>query len=170
MFSTIKGAFTSTQSESCDTDGGGCCSAQPKGKEECPECGVKAKGVLAKTVEALVKEEAKAKLECLDGFHYCKTPSCSVVYFRDETLLTQVDMRVSVGLKEGATPATLCYCFEWTKEKIKEELQRDGETIALDDIKAKMKNPGCSCEVLNPSGGCCLGDVTKAIKELKAEL
>jgi len=73
---------------------------------------------------------------------------------------------VTVGLKEGASPATTCYCFDWTKEKIRAELQETGKTNALEDIKAKMENPGCSCEVLNPSGVCCLRDVGLMIKEL----
>jgi hypothetical protein len=77
-------------------------------------------------------------------------------------------MSVVVGLKEGASPATVCYCFEWSKEKIKAELEEMGKTTALEDIKVKMQNPGCSCEILNPSGGCCLGDVSKAIKELQS--
>ena len=160
----------STTDQSCDTEANNCCTPQPKGKEPCPKCGQKAKGVLAKTLNALLTPEAKEKLECLEGFHYCKTPSCEVVYFRGDTILTQKDMSVVVGLKEGAVPATVCYCFGWSKEKIKEQLEKSGETNALEDIKAKMEDPGCSCEVLNPSGGCCLGDVTKAIKEIKEEL
>lgn len=79
-------------------------------------------------------------------------------------------MSVVVGLKDGVTPAATCYCFDWTKEKIKAQLQETGKTNALEDIKTKMENPGCSCEILNPSGGCCLGDNTKAIKEIKQEL
>jgi len=148
----------------------GCCTPQPKGKVVCPECQEKAKGVLGKTVETLVKPETKSKLSCFDGFYYCKTPSCKTIYFRDATVLMQKDISVVVGLKDGASPATLCYCFEWTKEKIKAELEKTGKTTALEDIKAKMENPGCSCEVLNPSGGCCLGDTTKAIKEIKIAL
>ena len=148
----------------------GCCTPQPKGKVECPVCGEKAKGVLSTTLEHLLVEKTKAKLSCFDGFHYCKTASCEVVYFRGEEILTQKDVSVVVGLKEGATPATTCYCFEWTREMIKAELQESGETRALEDIKAKMKDPGCSCETLNPSGGCCLADNAKAIKELKGEL
>ncbi|MDF1875893.1 hypothetical protein JHD48_09115 [Sulfurimonas sp. SAG-AH-194-I05] len=143
-----------------------CCTTQPKGKVECPRCTTKAKGVLGKTVEALLIDKSKSKLSCFDGFYYCQTPSCKTIYFRDETILTQEDISVIVGLKDGATTATVCYCFEWTKEKIKAEVQDTGKTIALEDIKAKMQNPGCACEVLNPSGGCCLGDVTKAIKEI----
>ena len=177
MFSTEKKescCSTSQSSSSCSTspesNGHDCCTPQPKGKVACPTCSEKAKGVLGKTVEALLTDEAKAKLSCFDGFYYCKTPSCEVVYFRDDAILTQKDMSVVVGLKDGATPATTCYCFDWTKEKIRAELQETGKTTALEDIKAKMENPGCSCEILNPSGGCCLGDNTKAIKEIKKEL
>ena len=159
--------FTSTPQETC-TDN--CCTPQPKGKAACPKCGQKAKGVLPKTLDALLTPEVKKRLDCLDGFYYCKTPSCEVVYFKSDTFLTQKDVSVVVGLKEGAAPATVCYCFGWSKEKIKEQLENNGETNALEDIKAKMEDPGCSCEVLNPSGGCCLGDVTKAIKEIKEEL
>ncbi len=161
-------------SVSCSTDtnnqGNNCCTTQPKGKVECPQCHKKAKGVLAKTVEALVSRESRSNLSCFDGFYYCKTPSCKTIYFRGATILTQKDISVVVGLKDNATPATVCYCFEWTKEKIKAELEKTGKTVALENIKAKMENPGCSCEVLNPSGGCCLGDTTKAIKEIKSDL
>jgi len=149
------------------SEGNNCCTPQPKGKVTCPECGEKAKGVLGKTLQHLLTQEAKRKLSCFDGFYYCKTVTCKVVYFREDEILTQKDISVVVGLKEGAKPATVCYCFEWTKEKIKAELEATGKTTALEDIKAKMKNPGCACEILNPSGGCCLGDVGKAIKEIE---
>ncbi len=144
-----------------------CCVPQPKEKASCPQCGAHAKGVPTVTLTHLLTEDAKATLSSLEGFHYCKTHSCEVVYFRGEEILTQKDLTVTVGLKEAVSPATLCYCFDWTKEKIAEELRQTGKTSALEDIKAKMENPGCSCEILNPSGGCCLGDVTAAIKKLQ---
>ena len=147
-----------------------CCTPQPKGKVECPTCKQKAKGVLAKTLKHLLIDETKSNLECFDGFYYCKTPSCEVIYFRNSEILTQKNMSVEVGLKDSANIKTTCYCFGWTKEKIRGELQEKGETNALKDIKEKMKNVGCSCEILNPSGGCCLGDNTKVIKEIKDEL
>ena len=145
----------------------GCCSVQPKGKLSCPKCQLLAKGVLSKTVEHLLTEEAKSKLSCFEGFHFCQTPTCEVIYFRNERIVTQKEMSVVVGHKEGATPATICYCFEWTKEKIKAEIDATGDSTALDDIKEKMERVGCSCDILNPSGGCCLGDVGKMIKEIK---
>ena len=166
MFSNFK----VKKEERCSTDKQNsehnCCSVQPKGKVECSSCSEKAKGVLGKTLEALLNDNAKSNFTCFDGFYYCKTPSCKTVYFREDTILRQEDMSVVVGLKDGASPATICYCFGWTKEKIKAELQGRGKTVALEDIKVKMQNPGCSCEILNPSGGCCLADVSKIIKEL----
>ncbi len=163
-----------TSETSCSTSlndkGDNCCKPQPKGKEYCPICHKKAKGVLGKTLNSLLTPHSKSRLKCLDGFYYCKTPTCKAIYFKSDTVLTQNDLSVSVGIKKGAKPAIVCYCFGWTKEKIKGELQQNGKTNALKDIKAKMKNPGCSCEVLNPSGGCCLSDVSKAQKELKEEL
>lgn len=104
---------TKTQSNGAD-----CCTPQPKGKTLCPLCSKEAKGVLSKTLEALLTADTKAKLISLDGFSYCKTSTCKAVYFRDTEVLTQDDVRVSVGLKENATVKNYCYCFGWTKEKL----------------------------------------------------
>jgi len=164
--------FFKTKNCSIDlkSEGDNCCSTQPKGKIECPSCGKMAKGVLGKTLNCILKEEIKLNIECLDGFHYCKSPSCPIVYFRDDITLTQKDLSVVVGLKDGATPSIVCYCFDWTKEKIRDEIMAKNKTVALEDIKEKMNSIGCRCEVLNPSGGCCLGDVGNMIKEVKKEL
>ena len=147
-----------------------CCTPQPEVEKECPHCHNKAKGVLKKTLNALLKDETKASLKFLEGFFYCKTPSCDVIYFRNDTLLYQKDLKVTVGIKTGATPANLCYCFGWTKEKIEDEIKHTGKTKALDDIKNKMKDIGCSCEIKNPSGNCCLIDVKRFITQTKEKL
>ncbi len=125
-----------------------------------------AKPVPAVTLAHLLIPTAKAAIGSLENFHFCKTPDCDVIYFQEETILRQDDLIVTVGLKEGAIPATICYCFGWTKEKIEKEIKTYGKSFAPEDIKAKMKDPGCSCKTLNPSGRCCLGDISKAIKEL----
>ena len=118
MFFVKKEEIGQSCTTGANTEAHNCCTAQPKGKAECPECHNLAKGVLGKTLAHLLKEETKSRFECLDGFYYCKTPACKTVYFRDNTVLTQDDLTVTVGLKEGAVPATVCYCFDWTKEKI----------------------------------------------------
>lgn len=159
---------TNNSAPSCDGDS--CCTPKPKGKANCPMCSTPSKGVLGKTLDHLLRDETKEKLTCLDGFYFCKTPSCDVIYFREDEVLVQKDLFVPVGCKEGASPATLCYCFDWNKEKIKAEFKEKGVCLALEDIMEKMEALGCSCEILNPSGRCCLGDVAKAIKNAQKEL
>ena len=93
-----------------------------------------------------------------------------MIYFKDDILLYQKDLKVTVGIKEGAKPSNLCYCFGWTKEKIEDEIKHYGKTKALDDIKRKMKDIGCSCEIKNPSGSCCLRDVKEAMSQIEKKL
>ena len=45
-----------------------------------------------------------------------------------------------------------------------------GRSDALEDIRAKMKAPGCHCETSNPSGSCCLGSVTNGIQIAQEEM
>lgn len=146
-----------------------CCTPQPKEKVKCPSCGAEAKGVLGKTLNALLKKEAKEKLDSLDGFFYCKTFTCKVVYFKINKVLTQKDVNVSVGLKDSAKVKNYCYCFDWTKDKILEDMKKHGTSTAILDIQDKMKSIGCSCEVKNPSGKCCQVDIKKVIKEIENE-
>ena len=163
-----------SEGSSCSTkaqrNGHDCCSPQPRGKLPCPLCSEEAKDVLSTTLEHLLRDDTKSKLVCLDGFYFCKSPSCKVVYFRDKEFLTKKDIGVEVGHKEGVKPATVCYCFEWSKEKIKAELEEKGKSTAIRDIRQKMGTIGCSCEILNPSGRCCLSDVDKAVKKIKKDL
>jgi len=144
-----------------------CCSVQPKGKAKCPLCGAEAKGVLSKTLNALLKDEAKQRLDCLEGFSYCKTSTCKAVYFRGDETLSQDDVSVSVGLKEDASVKNYCYCFSWTKDRILEDIKVNGKSSAIEDIQYKMKTVGCSCEVKNPSGKCCQVDVKKVVEVVK---
>ena len=148
------------------SNGHDCCSVQPKGKKECPKCKEKAKGVLGKTLEYLLHDDVKINLDCLDGWYYCKTPTCKTIYFRGEEVLTQKDLSVVVGLKDGAKPANMCYCFGWTKELIRADIKQNKKSTVLDDIKHHMNTEGCSCEIKNPSGNCCMADVGKVVKEM----
>ncbi len=147
-----------------------CCSVQPKTNNICPMCKNEAKGVLAKTLDSLLNNETKNKIQCKEGYSYCKTPSCNVIYFKDTNILTQKNLTVDVGVKENSKLQTVCYCFDWNKSKITQQLKDTGSCDALEDIKSKMSTIGCSCETLNPSGKCCLKDVTEAINNIKANL
>ena len=72
------------------------------------------------------------------------------------------------GFKETGPPQMVCYCFEHTKDAIHEDFKAHGESRIEARIREKVAAGSCSCEVKNPKGKCCLGDVLAAYKELKA--
>ncbi|MBI1900266.1 MAG: cation transporter [Planctomycetia bacterium] len=106
------------------------------------------------------------------GWRFCDSPDCDVVYFAEsgEGWFTKSQLRVAVGVKERTGERPLCYCFGHSVESIKEELKAKDHSEALEDIRRKMKDPGCRCEVTNPSGSCCLGSVARGIEIAKKEL
>ena len=135
-------------------------------KDVCPICKDKAKEVSPITIKSLVKNEYIKELLSIEDFFYCQTPNCEVIYFKPNEIIKQEHLIKEVGLKEWANPKTVCYCFNWTKEKISDEVNKLGKTNAIGDISEKMNSIGCDCEHQNPSGTCCLKDVKKVIKEL----
>jgi copper chaperone CopZ len=157
---------------------------------ECPSCGKKAKRVSPVTLAALLKAEFAKRFatdshSCCHsngegckpvtgdtGWRFCDSPACDVVYFSEEgdTTYTKSQLKVPVGVKERAGDRPLCYCFGHSVASIKEELRTKGRSDATEDIRAKMKNPGCRCETENPSGSCCLGSVAKGIKIAQEEM
>lgn len=61
----------------------------------------------------------------------------------------------------------LCYCFKHSKIELFDAVKNGREQEIIDDIKAKIKDPGCFCETANPSGKCCLSDISKFVKKFK---
>lgn len=58
----------------------------------------------------------------------------------------------------------ICYCFKHSKKELFEAIQEGREQGIIKDIAAKIKDLGCYCETANPSGKCCLVDVSSFIK------
>jgi len=101
----------------------------------------------------------------------CRELGCEVVYFgEDATALTASDMNVAPGFKSRSPEALVCYCFQYRRGEIEAELLADGHTSIPDRITAEVQAGNCACEVRNPTGRCCLGEVTTAIQEISVEL
>ena len=132
----------------------------------CPEGGARGTSVAWQTVAALVRGHLPLKQE----FRLCREPSCPVVYFGSEgTELRVEDLCVSPGFKEGGD-GLLCYCFEVRKTDLVSEIAETGSSGALNEISAEVEAGNCACEVRNPSGKCCLGEIGRAIRSLEKEL
>lgn len=132
----------------------------------CPVCGMKGKSVATLTVKSLVRDHTRVSPS--GSYWFCRTPGCDVVYFSENLLFRKPDVKVRVGLKETEDPIPLCYCFDYSRADIRREVEGKGSTDIPGRIKAEVKAGYCACEVKNPTGGCCLGEVTRAVREARA--
>jgi len=150
-----------------------CCSSPestpaPKAKLICPACGQAGQPVTTRLLKHQVKPEHLASVE--DGpFNFCRTASCEVVYFNDRgTLLKKNDVRQRIGLKETDGTVPVCYCFGFTEQMVRDEVRATGKCTIPKRISAEVKAGNCACEIRNPQGSCCLGNVTAAVKRALA--
>ena len=127
--------------------------------------------MLRETMESLLKPEALARLTD-EPYYFDRIPECDVVYFSNEagSYFQKDDLKGRVGLKETESPIPLCYCFGHTAESAREEILTTGRSSVAERITAEVQAGNCSCEIKNPSGKCCLGDVNRAIGEIQKEL
>lgn len=131
----------------------------------CPQC-----NELGHAVQTLTLKH-HAKPEHLDAvargpFYFCRTLNCDVVYFSASGVeLRKTDLRTRIGLKETEDPVLLCYCFGFTEAMVREEIRATGRCTIPQRIAAEVKAGNCACEIRNPQGSCCLGNVTAAVKK-----
>ncbi len=143
-----------------------CCAVPHEGDiPTCPMNGQRTKPVGRKTVESLVKPEAREKLTP-QPYYFCDAPDCDTVYVSalGDYLVTKDMLTVRVGIKESEDPVPLCYCFGYDRKAVRDDIRRTGETDIQRTITERVRAGECRCEETNPGGGCCLGTVAKAIK------
>jgi len=143
-----------------------CCAESHTGEVPvCPMNGQKTKPVSRKTVENLVKPGAKKSLTP-QPYYFCNAPDCDTVYISalGGHIVTKDMVTVRVGIKETEDPAPLCYCFGYDRKAVHDEIRETGKTDIQQKITERVRAGECRCEETNPSGGCCLGNVSKAIK------
>jgi len=51
-----------------------------------------------------------------------------------------------------------------SQSNIENQFTATGSSTIGERIKTEVKAGNCACEVKNPSGKCCLGDVTRIVK------
>lgn len=144
----------------------GCCATTASAPDTgCPGCDAKGRPVDRITLKALLKPEALARLSP-GAYRFCGTPECSFVYFRPDSTFERRDLTVPVFQKELPGGRTICYCFAITEEDIARELAERGRSSAAERVSRLVKDERCACEVRNPQGTCCLGNVASATSAL----
>lgn len=137
---------------------------------KCPKSGQTGRSVARETMLHLIKPELIDRMD-ESNYRFCAAPDCRVVYFAEsaDSTFTTNDLLVRVGIKERTDPIPICYCFGHTVASARNEIARTGRSTVVASITAEIKAGCCACETTNPSGSCCLGDVSRAVKELLKE-
>lgn len=149
-----------------------CCPSSPAEPaataSRCPRSGTKGRAVDLMTVKALLSEPALRSVR--EGpYQFCPDPSCDVVYFDTEgQLFFTADVRVPVWQKQPRGARMVCYCFGENEAAMARELADTGRCDAARRVREQVAAGRCACEVRNPRGACCLGDVMKAVAGLEA--
>ena len=120
------------------------------------------------TVESLLKPELESDLTP-QPYYFCDGPDCDTVYVSalGDHLITKDMLTVRVGVKETEDPMPLCYCFGYGRKAIRDDIRDKGDTDIQKIVTRRVRAGECRCEQTNPSGGCCLGSLSKAIKEAR---
>jgi hypothetical protein len=144
-----------------------CCERLPVGVHACPACGKVGRGVQRTTVKAMLRPAALAHLEEPEHW-FCATPGCPVVYFGRSERFQVDEIGAPVFQKEPPGQRTVCYCLAIGEGDIREELIATGGSTAVKRVSALVKADRCACEVKNPQGTCCLGNLGGAIRSASA--
>lgn len=139
----------------------------PRAEHTCPECGKVGKPIQAQTVKALLLVSLRQVQDV--KYFFCRTQNCSVVYFAEdgEQSFRIEDVRERIYQKEPeAEDVFVCYCFSHTIGELR-TASSNGRTAIVDDINTGINAGQCACDLRNPQGSCCLGNVRSVIKRLE---
>ena len=143
---------------------------EPNAAVRCPDNGSTGKAVSRQTVKALLTEAALQRLMAGD-YRFCPDADCDVVYFSAAgARFATTDVRVAVWQKLPFGRRPLCYCFGESEGSIRAELEATGWSSAVSRIREHIAEGRCACDVRNPRGACCLGDVIAAVTREEATI
>jgi hypothetical protein len=132
----------------------------------CPLCGNRGVRVDPITLKALLVPEALRR-GIPPAPRFCATRECAIVYFDSAAGVTFFESDVSVPVyakRAEDADVPVCYCFGVSQRTIREEANREHARSVSQRIRDEVTAGHCACEVRNPKGVCCLGDVIAAEK------
>src|SRR5258705_1055426 len=102
---------------------------------------------------------------------FCPSPDCSTVYYRTDggQVFSELELRERVYQKHAdIADTTICYCFGHTVGGIRAELEQKGSSDIVERITAAIRAGQCACDIRNPQGNCCLGNISNLLQQLTA--
>ncbi len=130
----------------------------------CPVNGQPGMPVPGQTVKALLAVSLRTLGDT--EYRFCADEQCAVVYFSTDGshLFTSADLRERVYQKERSTSTVwVCYCFRHTVGDVQTADHTTQQAI-ITDIVQGIQAGQCACDLRNPQGSCCLGNVRTLVK------
>ncbi len=127
---------------------------------QCPKCGQAGAAVDRITLKALLTPHGLRRGVPAHP-RYCATADCPIVYFDadGDVTFTEADIVVRVYAKHVADPEIpVCYCFA---VKVGAMCDAEHAQELCEMITHEVQAGHCACEVKNPKGACCLGDLVR---------
>jgi len=132
----------------------------------CRICGEPGRIVAKQTVVHQVISEKLSSVGDAE-YRFCGTAECDVVYYSvDGNVFTTDDVRELVTTKTQGDNRPLCYCFGFTEGNVRQEIVLKGETTIPAQVTQFIKEKLCACEIRNPSGSCCLGEINRTVRRI----
>jgi hypothetical protein len=134
----------------------------------CPRSGSQGKRVEGTTVKAMLSVSLMELQEV--PYYFCRDTDCPVVYFSADgtQTFTIFTLRERVYQKEPhSDDVWVCYCFRYTPASIRAELIATNASTAIHTIETGIAAGHCACDLRNPQGSCCLGNVRSLVQALK---
>ncbi len=134
-------------------------------KVVCPSCRQEGKSLDTVTLKSLLTVPL-TELRAVE-YRFCRTPDCPTVYYSadGEQQFGEDDIREQVYQKHPASDDVLvCYCFVYSPATIRAELSQTGHSSAVESITAGIQAGQCACDIRNPQGSCCLGNVRAVVE------
>ncbi|MCM2257574.1 MAG: (2Fe-2S)-binding protein [Vicinamibacteria bacterium] len=121
------------------------------------------------TVQALARP-GSVPVPSGPALRFCAVAACPVVYFGPGFRLDRQHLRVPVFQKEPAGDRIVCYCFGITESTLRREQAELGGSPSEERIRGEVRAGRCACEIENPQGTCCLGNVTLVLRAIAPTL
>ena len=136
---------------------------------DCPSCEQSGAPVERITLKALLTADGLRRGIPAQP-RFCSNVECPIVYFDvdGDVTFTEAHLTVRVYAKHPTDADTpVCYCFAVSVGAManSERAHELRETIAR-EVQAQH----CACEVKNPKGGCCLGDLVRLERGRETEV
>ena len=134
----------------------------------CPTNGKAGKPVDMQTIKSLLALSLSELRS--DQYFFCRAGDCPTVYYNADgtQIFEEVDLRERVyqkHLDDESVP--ICYCFQHTPMEIRKEWNASGISTVSESITRGIQAGQCACEIRNPQGSCCLGNVNNFVKSIQ---